>query len=137
MADTNNLEKISVSNLTDICRTYMQLSRLDCQSRASLYSAIFGQPIMVQESISAEVNSAIQNGHVKYERKSKESGSGREPSKRRRLNPEVDDETKKNCETLRHFTEKYKEPDGTQHKARSSQLQTWLWTLYQQTYYRW
>ena len=118
MSDTDNLlGKISVVNLANICTRHIQLSSLDCRTRASLYSAILGQPTTVQEMITAEVNSAIQNGQEKYRRKNKESGSEPGPSKRRRLNPEIAKETEPKSE--RHFTYRKEEPDETQHKTQN------------------
>ena len=66
LMDVNKLGKISVTSLVDICRRQMRMSRLDCQSRASIYSAISGQDTIVQESINTAVNNAIQSGLVKY-----------------------------------------------------------------------
>ena len=47
----------------------MTLSRLDCQTRGSLYSAIQIQPTFVQEAINVGVESAIQSGLVKHGKK--------------------------------------------------------------------
>ena len=86
----NKLAKISVFDLTAICRSHMHMSRLDCQTRVNLHSAIRNQPISVQEAIEVDVDLAIQKGLVKYgrirERNHVEEDQGH--SKRRRLHKE-------------------------------------------------
>ena len=83
--DVNDFNKITVVNLTAICRSHMMLSRLDCQTRASLYIAIQKQSTLVQEAIGVGVQTAICSGFVKHgkvrERREAEDGQGR--SKRR------------------------------------------------------
>ena len=64
----NKLAKISVFDLTAICRSHMHLSRLDCQTRVNLHSAIRNQPISVQEAIEVDVDLAIQKGLVEFGR---------------------------------------------------------------------
>jgi len=78
--DVNRLGQINVANLTNICKRHMQLSYLDCRSRASIYSVISGQQIIVQEAINWEASNDIQSGLTKYAWKSKESESGQGPS---------------------------------------------------------
>ena len=86
----NNLKKISVVDLTAICRSHFDLLRRDGQTRASVQSAIRNQPISVQAAIDVDIESAIQKGLVKYgktrERVHVEDGQG--ASKRRRLQKE-------------------------------------------------
>ena len=137
MSDTDNLGKISVVNLTKICRHHIQLSRLDCRTRASLYSAILGQPTTVQEIIVAEVNGVIKNGSVKYGRKSKESVN-EQPSKRRRLNSDIAEEiVVANGE--RHFTHKRRK-NLTKHPKGNHRLQPatnpWPTSLQQQDHWQ-
>jgi hypothetical protein len=81
--EVNMVEKISVVNLIDICKRHMQLSRIDRQTKALLYSAISNQDSNFQESISKDVSNAIQSGLVKYgtTRKNKESKSDCGPNK--------------------------------------------------------
>jgi hypothetical protein len=100
MSVADNLGKITVIHLKDICKRHIQLSQLECRTRANLYTAILGQSIQIQDTITAEVNSAIQNGHEKYKRKNKESDNEPGTSKRPRLNPEIVKETVPNGEKL-------------------------------------
>ena len=93
--DLNKLSKITVVNLTAICRSYMTLSRLDCQTKGSLYAAIRNQTTIVQEAINEGVERAIRSGIVKNrklrDRKDDEQIQG--PSKRQHLCEEERDTT--------------------------------------------
>lgn len=68
----------------------MALSRLDCQTRGSLYSAIQKQPTDIQEAINVGVETAIRSGIVKYgkKRESRKDEDRQGPSKRPRLREE-------------------------------------------------
>jgi hypothetical protein len=85
--DVNNFNKITVIDLTAICRSHMKLSRLDCQTRASIYTAIQKQHIVVQEAIDVGVETAVQGGFVKHGkvRKRREAEDGHGGCKRQRL----------------------------------------------------
>ena len=85
--DINKFNKMTVFDLTAICRPHMMLSRLDRQTRASLYAAIQKQHTLVQEAIDVGVETAIHNGFVKHGklRKRKEAEDGHGRCKRRRL----------------------------------------------------
>ena len=98
--DLNKLSRITVANLTAICRTYMTLSRLDCQTRGSLYSAIQIQPTFVQEAINVGVERAIQSGLVKHgkTRERREDEDFQVSRKRQHLQEEERDSTEENGE---------------------------------------
>ena len=64
--DFNKSNKITVVDLIAICRCHMVLSRLDCQTRAKLYTAIQNQNSYVQKAIDIGVEMAIGGGLVKY-----------------------------------------------------------------------
>ena len=99
--DVNKLRKITVVNLTAICRAHMTLSRLDCQTRASLYAAILNQQASVQEAINAGADMAIRSGLVKHgkTRERRESEGGQGARKRPRLQKEEEaDHTEVNGE---------------------------------------
>jgi hypothetical protein len=100
--DFNKLNMITVVDLTVICRCHMTLSRLDCQTRASLYTAIQNQIFLVQDAIDDDVEKAIQGGFVKHKkvRKRKEMGDSQGPSKRPRLHEEESEPIELNCEFL-------------------------------------
>jgi len=87
--DVDILRKISVVNLKNICRHHMRLTHLNSQSRASLYSAISGQHTTIQEAINVQAGRAIQSGLTKYGRESREGGGGQGPSKRRKVNQKM------------------------------------------------
>ena len=96
--DVDRLRQINIANLTNICKHHMQLSYLDCRSRASIYSMISGQQIIVQEAINGEASNTIQSGLMKYGWKSKESESGQGPSKQQKTSQHVVDGNGKNGE---------------------------------------
>lgn len=76
--ELNKLDRITVANLIGICQRHVLLSRLDRQTRASLYDAISRQPITVQQTINIEANNAIEAGLTKYRKRGCESeGSSR------------------------------------------------------------
>jgi hypothetical protein len=72
--DPIKLNKITVATLTGICQRHLALSRLDHQTRSSLYDTISRQTIPVQGAINIEVNNAIEAGLTKYKRKGSEQG---------------------------------------------------------------
>jgi hypothetical protein len=98
--DIKKFSKITVVNLTAICRVHMMLSRLDCQTRASLYAAIMNQQASVQEAINAGADMAIRSGLVKHGklRERRESESGQGSRKRPRLQKEEVDSPEVNGE---------------------------------------
>ena len=83
MMDVNKLKKITIVNLTAICRAHMTLSHLDCQMRDSLYTAILDQQASIQEAINAGADMAIRSGLIKHEKtwERMESEGGQGPSK--------------------------------------------------------
>ena len=83
--DPNKLNRITVATLTGICQHHLPLSRLDRQTRASLYDAISRQTITVQQAIDTEVNNAIEAGLTKYRKRGSEQGGSQGPLKRARL----------------------------------------------------
>jgi hypothetical protein len=88
--DLNELNKITVVELTAICRCHIALSRLDCRTRASLYAAVQEQNPLVRDAINVDVEKAIQSGFVKYKkgRERREMGESERRSKRPRLHEE-------------------------------------------------
>ena len=117
--DINKLRKITIINLTAICRAHMTLSRLDCQMRASLYAAILNQQASVQEAINAGADMTIRSGLVKHgktqERRESEGGQG--PRKQPWLQKEKVDHTEVNGEDLLQisrniFTRRHNRTDG-------------------------
>lgn len=84
--DVDKLEKITLANLMNICRQYMQLSHLDRRTRANLYNAISGQLPNIQDAINVDVCNIIQCGIVKFGKKRGAVDDGQGPSKRQRLN---------------------------------------------------
>jgi hypothetical protein len=85
--DIKKFNKMTVIDLTAICRPHMMLTRLDRQTRASLYAAIQKQHTLVQEVIDVGVEMAIRDGIVKHgkARKRKVAENGHGQCKRRRL----------------------------------------------------
>lgn len=68
----------------------MQLSRLDRQTRASLYSAISCQNADVQEFINRDASEAIGRGLTKYGKRRLEGEGSQKPSSRPRLDQDDD-----------------------------------------------
>lgn len=83
--DVDQLEKIAVANLVDICKGHFTLSRLDRQTRASVYDAISRQSIAVQQTINDLTIAAVEAGLGKYRKREHEGDGYQAFSKRRRL----------------------------------------------------
>ncbi len=127
--DIANLGKISVANITKICKRHMQLSSLDCKSRANLYSAISGQHNTVQGAINVEISNAIRSGITKYGKRSRETESGQGPSKRQRRSQKVVNQIEANGED--HTTDKERVHPHQIQESKFNQPPTRSWMQHQ------
>jgi hypothetical protein len=68
--DPEKLGQLTLENLKDICGRHMRLSHINRRTRASLYAAISGQHVTVQQPVNAEVGNTIQSGIGKKRKES-------------------------------------------------------------------
>ena len=79
--DPTKLERITVADLIGICQHHLSLSRLDHQSRASIWNAISQQPITVQQTINTEANNTIEAGLTKHRKRGYDKERSKGPLK--------------------------------------------------------